>query len=317
MPVMKFSIVIPLYNKERTILRTISSILNQTYQDFEIIVIDDGSTDNSNSLVSAINSPNIKIFKQKNAGVSSARNAGIKYSNNDWIAFIDGDDEWIHDYLKTIVTLHNLYPNSRVLATSYFFGNNRGTLIPAKLNKFRPLGNYGTMDNYFKVASKSSPPIWSSAVVIHKAELERINGFPINIKLGEDILTWARLAINNKIGYCILPCSIFWHDVILPSQIRIPEYPDHVGDNLIALLNGLNKSERKYLKMYISHWYKMRAHLFITANLKNSAYHEIRLSLSYNPFNLKTWLYIIYSFLPAFIQKKIYSSFTDIERKVT
>jgi glycosyltransferase involved in cell wall biosynthesis len=314
---MKFSIVIPLYNKERTILRTISSILNQTYQDFEIIVIDDGSTDNSNSLVTSINSPIIKVFHQKNAGVSSARNSGIEHSKNDWIAFIDGDDEWLQDYLENIVTLHNLYPKSRVLATSYYFGNYLGTLIPAKLNKFNLTGNFGAMDNYFEVASKSSPPIWSSAVVIHKSELEKINGFPINIKLGEDILTWARLAVNNKIGYCILPCSIFWHDVILPSQIRIPEYPDHVGDNLIALLKIIRNSERKYLKMYISHWYKMRAHLFINANLNKSALHEIRLSLSYNPINLKSWLYILYIFLPAFLQKKIYGIFAEIERKVT
>jgi len=99
----KFSIVIPLYNKEDTIERAITSILNQTYSRYEIIVVDDGSTDLSYKKVLQINDPRISIIKQRNQGVSSARNKGINFSSGVLVAFLDADDEWLPTHLETII----------------------------------------------------------------------------------------------------------------------------------------------------------------------------------------------------------------------
>ena len=88
------SVVIPLYNKEKYIKRAIESVLNQTFQKFEIIVVNDGSTDKSAEIVQNIKDPRIRLINQKNAGVSAARNRGIQEAKYEYIAFLDADDFW-------------------------------------------------------------------------------------------------------------------------------------------------------------------------------------------------------------------------------
>ena len=114
-----YSIVIPLYNKEKYIARAIKSVLAQTYQEFEIIVINDGCTDNSANEVAMFDDDRIKIINQVNAGVSAARNRGILEAKQSFIAFLDADDEWYPDYLESIANLQGAYPECQVFATSY------------------------------------------------------------------------------------------------------------------------------------------------------------------------------------------------------
>ena len=88
------SVVIPLYNKEKQIKRTIQSVLTQTFQDFEIVIVNDGSTDNSTIEVEKIKDSRIRLIHQENAGVSAARNKGIEEAKYELIALLDADDEW-------------------------------------------------------------------------------------------------------------------------------------------------------------------------------------------------------------------------------
>ena len=118
-----FSVVIPLYNKELSIGNTIQSVLNQTYQDFEIVVINDGSTDKSLKVVEKINDPRISIINKANGGVSSARNRGIKESNFEWIAFLDGDDLWMENHLKILKDMIEAHPTDKVFTTSFEFSD--------------------------------------------------------------------------------------------------------------------------------------------------------------------------------------------------
>ncbi|MFA6873908.1 MAG: glycosyltransferase family A protein, partial [Bacteroidaceae bacterium] len=115
------SVIIPLYNKERYIKRAICSVLNQSFGNFEIVVINDGSTDNSASIVESIDDTRIKLINQKNTGVSAARNKGIAESKYDFIAFLDADDEWKENHLAIIASLIEKYPLCGVFATSYYF----------------------------------------------------------------------------------------------------------------------------------------------------------------------------------------------------
>ena len=101
-----FSVVIPLYNKEANVAKTISSVLNQTYQNFDVIIVNDYSTDNSLGVVKAIHDHRIKIIEHsENKGVSSSRNTGINAATNPYIAFLDADDQWDPVYLETIWNL--------------------------------------------------------------------------------------------------------------------------------------------------------------------------------------------------------------------
>ena len=93
----KISVIIPLYNKESAIENTVSSVLKQTYKNFELIISDDGSTDNSSSIIKrmALDDKRIKYFYKSNGGVSSARNYGLSKAVGDWVVFIDADDEML------------------------------------------------------------------------------------------------------------------------------------------------------------------------------------------------------------------------------
>src|SRR5574344_1047459 len=115
------SVVIPLYNKERYIERALRSVLNQTFGDFEIVVVNDGSTDASVSVVEGIEDSRIRIINQKNGGVSAARNRGIEESKYDIVAFLDADDVWKENHLSVIAELIDKYPACGVFATSYYF----------------------------------------------------------------------------------------------------------------------------------------------------------------------------------------------------
>lgn len=114
-----FSVVIPLYNKQNYIKETIKSVLNQTFQDFEIVIVNDGSKDDSVKVVESIQDDRIKLVHQENSGVSVARNMGIKEANAKYIAFLDADDLWLPEFLQTIYELIQNFPDAGLYATAY------------------------------------------------------------------------------------------------------------------------------------------------------------------------------------------------------
>jgi len=120
---MKISVVIPLYNKHNTIGRTVQSILNQTVQPYEIVVVNDGSTDGSEKLIENLNNPLISLRSQSNSGVSMARKKGIEEAKGDWIAFLDADDEWLDEQIATYLNLIEKNPEARLVATAYLDGD--------------------------------------------------------------------------------------------------------------------------------------------------------------------------------------------------
>lgn len=103
------SVVIPLYNKEPIIKKTLNSVLSQDYSDFEVVVVDDGSTDNSVAIVESIVGPRIRLIKQENGGPSKARNTGVKNAKGDWIVFLDADDELLPDALRYFAHIINTH----------------------------------------------------------------------------------------------------------------------------------------------------------------------------------------------------------------
>lgn len=307
---MQISVVIPLYNKEDSIIRALDSVLNQIVLPNEIIIINDGSTDGSDEIVKEINHPLVKLIHQKNAGVSAARNRGIDEAKNEWIAFLDADDIWSPHYLKDIKDLAQSFPECRVLATAYELKDSSGNCVPIILNKILFEGNSGRLTNYFEVATCSHPPICSSAVVIEKFALQAIGGFPKGIKSGEDLLTWARLAVQFPIGYSLKASAIFIQD---PAHTyddkpnRIPEKEDPVGNELVKLCS-LNPDAYK-LKNYISFWKKMRSSIYLRLGERKKAYTEALKALYYNPFNRVVYIYMVMTILPMKVVNSIFKKY--------
>lgn len=297
-----FSVVIPLYNKAYIIAKTIRSVLAQTFQDFEIIVVDDGSSDDGTSIVKSFGDKRIKIIHQENKGVSAARNRGIEEAKSDYIALLDADDEWKKDYLSMQYQLIKKYPECEIFVTNYEFRLTNGKILPTILNGIS-FNNDGLMNNYFKIASISHPPITSISVVIKKHLLQSIGGFPLGIRSGEDLLTWARLAVRSKIAYSLKVCAVYnlgegYDFKNLPP--RRQDIGDPVGKELVKLLN--NYPDTAGLRDYVSHWHKMRASVAMRYGETMETLTEGIKCLRLNPFNYKVIPLMILSCLPRVIR---------------
>jgi len=302
---MEISVVIPLYNKHDSIERSLQSVLKQTVLPYEILVINDGSTDGSEKIVEALIHPLIRLIHQHNCGVSVARNTGIHEAKGDWIAFLDADDEWKPEFLENIQMLANEYPQCKVLASNYEMQDSYGNRISTILRKIPFKSGLGILSNYFDVASCSHPPICSSSILVNKEAIKRIDGFPTGIISGEDLLTWARLAVRYEIAYTLSSLSIFHLDKsheISQKPTRLHDKQDMVGKELIKLYKSFN---HKFLKKYISHWYQMRASVCLRLNERLQVLKYSLKSLKYNILNIKVYCFIFMIFLPKFVQNKI------------
>lgn len=295
------SVVIPLYNKESQIGQTIRSVLKQSFQDFEIVVVDDGSTDASVAEVKKIDDSRIRIVSQTNAGVSAARNRGIAEAKGEFIALLDGDDEWKPDYLATQSELAGKYPECDVFATDYEFRSAEGKTTPTVIRRLPFDSEDGILTNYFEVAANSHPPICSISIMTRKGIFESISGFPLGIRSGEDLLTWARLACRYKIAYSRKPLAVFNVEGynIKEKPKREPSEKDLVGENLMALLKEYDAPK---LRSYISQWHKMRSSVYMRLRMRRQSVREALTGLRFNPFNYKLYAYVILNLIPQRLQ---------------
>ena len=196
-----FSVVIPLYNKQNYIQKTIKTVLDQSFKNFEIIVINDGSKDDSAKIVKSIQDDRIRLIDQKNAGVSVARNRGIEEAQAEYIAFIDADDLWLPEFLQTIYEMIQKFPKAGLYATAYKKRNIQG--LSSKEYE-------GYLPNYFESIVKGDNLVWSSATCIPKKIFEENDiWFPVGEKYGEDQYVWARVAMKFAIAYSTKICSIY------------------------------------------------------------------------------------------------------------
>jgi glycosyltransferase involved in cell wall biosynthesis len=189
---MEISVVIPLYNKEKHIQNTIETVLRQTYKNFEICIIDDGSTDSGASIVEQIQDTRIRLIKKPNEGVSKTRNYGVSIAKNEFIAFMDADDEWKETYLEEIVELITKYPEAAIYATNYEIVEKSGEPNSLSFPDIYESFDNGLINNYF-ISAYHYTPLWTSAVVIRKSVFMLLGGFPTDIKNGEDLDLWLSL----------------------------------------------------------------------------------------------------------------------------
>ena len=293
------SVVIPLYNKEREVERAIRSVLAQTVRDFEIVVVNDGSTDRGPEIVAGIADPRIRLFHQDNQGVSAARNRGIAEARSDLIAFLDADDEWKPCFLEEILRLRAKYPTASVFATNYLFCDGDGRYSAPGIRGIPSHPWDGILEDYFAIASRSDPPVCSSAVAVTKAAITSVGGFPMGVKNGEDLLTWARLAVTHTMAYSTLACSIFWRpQSVRERHGRYDDGVDVVGQELARLLGQTSTRQRAGILSYLSLWHTMRASLRIQCGDCAGARREIRQAVRYGGSTLKLNIYRVLAVLP-------------------
>lgn len=196
------SVVIPVYNMDECVERTLQSVIEQTVQPKEIIVVDDGSTDNSVKVVEGIGHPLIRIVRQANAGVSAARNRGAKEAKSDFVAFLDADDIWLPNHLEVTSRLIDKFPNCGVYATLYSMQEENGEeTIPDFPIPFSFDGEEGLLTNYFEIVQGKYGPIHMDTLTVSKKVLESIGGFPVGMPSGEDLFTVGKLYTVSDFAY--------------------------------------------------------------------------------------------------------------------
>ena len=255
-----FSVIIPLYNKEKFVENAVNSILQQTFSDFEIIIVEDCSIDKSLEVVSKIQSEKIKIiYHDKNKGLSAARNTGIKNSNAKYITFLDADDNWKPNYLAKINSLIQQFPEAKLWATNYeeLYPNN---LILRPKNNSAYLENDVIIPDFFQI-SLAQPLYCSCSLCVEKSVFEKVGLYDEKITFGEDIDFNIRANSSYKLAYskeALVTYTMFSENQITNTSLKNKVIPDF---DAYEKLRNENSSLKKYLdfnRYVFAKYYKIR-----------------------------------------------------------
>lgn len=209
---MKFSVIIPLYNKAPYVRKTVESVLGQTFTDYELIIIDNGSTDDSSKIVAGFTDSRIRIVRlEENVGVSNARNKGVSLSTAPYITFLDADDWWEPTFLEEMARLIERHPNAGIYGTGYYIvKNSKKRVAPIGVDEDFLEGEI----NYCRVYAKTlCMPLTSITVSMPRAVFDEMEGFKPHLKLGEDFDLWIRIALKRKVVFLNKPLSNYNQDV--------------------------------------------------------------------------------------------------------
>ena len=234
---MKFSVIIPLYNKAPYVRKALETVCAQTYRDYEIIVINDGSTDNSaiiaEEFLNSVDGISYKILQQKNAGVAAARNNGVAQANGDYLAFLDADDWWEPTYLERMAQLIEDYPDAGLYASNYVYYKPGKTHVALNI----PTGYINYPKAYYE---SGAMPVWTGATIIPKVVFDEMGGFPVGIKLGEDFLLWAKIALQYKVAF--LHEALAWYNNDVPVNLRATRNLHHPNNHMLFRMDNIASS---------------------------------------------------------------------------
>ena len=245
----KISVVIPLYNKGFIISETLESVLVQTFTDFEIVIVNDGSTDSSFEIVSQYTDNRIRLYNQENKGVSKTRNAGIEYSKSELIAFLDADDYWHPNHLEELYQLYIDFPNCGLYASRYFMkiseeNTIKTTYIQAVSDNFR-----GILPDYF-LASMQYRVGLTSVVAIPKKMIQ--GNFLFNPELNgqEDLELFTKIAIDKPVA--ITNKYTVEYNFAIENQLSKIQFIQKkiIKFDQFSADESKNKSLKKFLDLY-------------------------------------------------------------------
>lgn len=193
-----FSVIIPLYNKEKYIQNTLNCVFNQSFSNFEVILVNDGSTDRSLAVLEEFSDDRLKIIHQQNQGVSVARNTGMGNAKADYICFLDADDVWKPNHLQAFYDTITKFPDAKMYCNRYVTQISKNTFIN---NKFIDIDeNYeGYITDFFK-SSLINRVALTSAVCINKDIFNEIGGFDPTLKSDQDLDYWIKITLKYKIA---------------------------------------------------------------------------------------------------------------------
>ncbi|MBR1850500.1 MAG: glycosyltransferase family 2 protein [Bacteroidales bacterium] len=206
-----FSVIMPLYNKEPYVARAIGSVLGQTCQNWELVVVDDCSTDRSATVVEGFDDPRIRfVGLESNVGAAAARNHGVALSRGQWLTFLDADDWWEPTFLDEMAGLVERYPTAGIYGSGYFISkNSRRHVAPVGVESGFEEGQV----DYCKIYAKTlCMPLCTGAVCLSRQVFDSAGGFAEGIALGEDFLLWLPIALSHSVVLLNKPLSNYNQD---------------------------------------------------------------------------------------------------------
>lgn len=245
------SVVIPLFNKRLTIERAVNSVLSQTHKTFDLIVVDDGSTDGSAESISSISDTRLRVIKQENSGVSMARNRGISEAKANYICLLDADDEWSPRHLEQIADLIKMNPEAGLYSCRYDVVSPSGEKVTRALSL--PVTFRGEVPDFFDAYRKSRSLVNSSSACVRRECMDAIGGFPEGEPVGEDVYVWLRLAESYPVMFDARVSSTIHRDAPNRTTDRqkpaVPHYLHHFLND--RAVHDLPKALQKLLASFV------------------------------------------------------------------
>lgn len=258
------SVIIPLYNKSRYIARALDSALDQTFRDIEVIVVDDGSTDDGPEIVGRCEDARVRLIRQTNAGPGSARNRGIAQATGSCVAFLDADDEWLPTFLERTLRILEEDPDCGAVATAYYLGEAKMDVVPV----FRQQGltdGLWSMDSCRNLRDlRSAIRIFSSSTtVVRRRVVEQYGGFyeKDRCRYGEDYYLWVQVLFGHSV-FRLLEPLVWYH--IEASELGVRPKSVHVLEPMFTdpepIRRGCPPSRRALLERWLALFALATAH---------------------------------------------------------
>lgn len=304
---MRFSVIIPCYNKMSSVADAIESVLKQDFTDFEIIVVNDGSTDSSQDEIKKFLSTKVQLINQSNAGVSVARNEGIKKSSGDYVCFLDADDIWLPYHLSDLNRLIEKFPNEVMYSTSFYETGLTNSEYLSSSKAFFDMDEDFLSENLFALINTyHSAVVHTDAIALKRAYLREYDlWFEPGEKIGEDTDLWFRIALFNNIAITKKPSVIYRRflsdatkDTTVPTDWVFLRRSKHLLSS--SIVTHERKSE---CKIYLDR------HKLTTC--RQNLYHKNRLIAwkyleSVSRKDYRFWATVIMFFLPHFVFVRLY-----------
>ncbi len=262
------SVVIPLFNGAPYISRAVRSVLAQTYDNFELIVVDDGSTDGGGSTVLEFTDQRLRLIRQENAGVSAARNRGISEARGKYIALLDADDQWDEGFLQAVVALSIKYPHAGIFTTGFRMAFPRGYDVEVTVREAIYKETSLLITDYFYRAD-GWDFIHTSGIMIPRSVFDRLGNFLIGEHHGQDIEMWSRISLRYAIAYDTRILFTFYQTG-KDSKPRFKNFAKH-DPKVLMLQETLAESEgllvdHETIRSHIKNFLAKRCLLFSLTN---------------------------------------------------
>jgi glycosyltransferase involved in cell wall biosynthesis len=292
----RVSVIIPIYNSEKYVQESIESVLHQTFKDFELIFIDDGSTDRTKEILSHYK--DIVYFYQENSGPSRARNEGIRRSHGQLISFLDADDLWFPDKLELEVKYFDTHPDIGLVTCDALAFTGDKVIVPS-MAKERPLHSGSVL--YFLLRENF---LNTNNVLIRRDVFDKVGMFDETRKFSEDYDLWLRIAQHYKIGFVRNILTKYRvHDLSRSQSNKEDVFRSHL--ELVEKYLGRDRFNCWQRNFILSFNYFKYGYNFFSEGQTLKARQYLGRSISLNPFQISAYVYLVLLFLPQGVIKAL------------